>query len=52
MNRMMAFKTELGEHSASDSIASNRYSRLKRWPRVRHWLAFAITAGILPPDHQ
>ena len=33
MNRMIAFKTELGEHSASESIASNGYSRLKRRPR-------------------
>jgi len=47
MNRMTAFKTELGEHSASCSIASNGYSRLKRRPRMCRWLAFVITAGIL-----
>src|SRR6478735_12843826 len=47
MNRMMALKTELGEQAASDSTASNRYSRPTRGARVHHWLAFAIAAGIL-----
>jgi hypothetical protein len=51
MNRMMAFKTELGEHSASDSIASNGYSRLKRRPRMRRKLiAKAMQAKGLSQD--
>jgi hypothetical protein len=47
MDGTMALKTGFTDYSASDHVANTGYSRLKCRPRVRLWIAFAMTVGIL-----